>query len=94
MLVTQSHELQSIRSRILPLICVGWSINWVSELSKNLNCLLQSMLWSFTVPKYLTLCHWHFYALLGFFMILLQGLLLPFKMISLEWGTGTLSCGF
>ena len=34
------------------------------------------------------------YALLGFFMMLSQGLLLPFKMTSLEWGTGTLSCGF
>ena len=35
-----------------------------------------------------------FYALLGFFVMLSQGLLLPFKMTSLEWGTGTLSCGF
>ena len=35
-----------------------------------------------------------FYALLGFFMMLSQGLLLPFKMTSLEWGMGTLSCGF
>ena len=34
------------------------------------------------------------YALLGFFVMLSQGLLLPFKMTSLEWGTGTLSCGF
>ena len=35
-----------------------------------------------------------FYALLGFFVMLSQGLLLLFKMTSLEWGTGTLSCGF
>ena len=35
-----------------------------------------------------------FYGLLAFFMMLSQGLLLPFKMTSLEWGTGTLSCGF
>ena len=35
-----------------------------------------------------------FYGLLGFFMMLSQGLLLPFKMTSLEWGTGTLHCGF
>ena len=35
-----------------------------------------------------------FYGLLGFFMMLSQGLLLPFKMTSLEWGMGTLSCGF
>ena len=35
-----------------------------------------------------------FYALLGFFIMLSQGLLLPFKMTSLEWGMGTLSCGF
>ena len=35
-----------------------------------------------------------FYALSGFFIMLSQGLLLPFKMTSLEWGTGTLSCGF
>ena len=35
-----------------------------------------------------------FYALLGFFIMLSQGLLLPFKTTSLEWGTGTLSCGF
>ena len=34
------------------------------------------------------------YALSGFFMMLSQGVLLPFKMTSLEWGTGTLSCGF
>ena len=35
-----------------------------------------------------------FYGLVGFFMMLSQGLLLPFTMTSLEWGTGTLSCGF
>ena len=35
-----------------------------------------------------------FYALLAFSMIFSQGLLLPFKMTSLEWGMGTLSCGF
>ena len=35
-----------------------------------------------------------FYALLGFFIMLSQGLLLPFKTTSLKWGTGTLSCGF
>ena len=35
-----------------------------------------------------------FYGLLVFFIILSQGLLLPFKMTSSEWGTGTLSCGF
>ena len=35
-----------------------------------------------------------FYGLLAFFMMLSQRLLLPFKMTSLEWGTGTLSCGF
>jgi peptide/histidine transporter 3/4 len=34
------------------------------------------------------------YGLLGFFVMLAQGLLLPFTMMSLEWGTGTLSCGF
>ena len=35
-----------------------------------------------------------FYGLVGFFIMLSQGLLLPFTMTSLEWGTGTLSCGF
>ena len=35
-----------------------------------------------------------FYGLLVSFIMLSQGLLLPFKMTSLEWGTGTLSCGF
>ena len=35
-----------------------------------------------------------FYSLLGFFIMFSQGLLLPFKMTSLEWGMGTLSCGF
>ena len=34
-LVTQSHELGSIRSRILPLMCVDWSINWINELLKT-----------------------------------------------------------
>jgi peptide/histidine transporter 3/4 len=34
------------------------------------------------------------YGLLGFFMMFSQGLLLPFTMTSLEWGMGTLSCGF
>ena len=34
------------------------------------------------------------YGLLCIFIMLSQGLLLPFKMTSLEWGTGTLSCGF
>ena len=34
------------------------------------------------------------YSFLGFFMILSQVVLLPFTMRSLEWGTGTLSCGF
>jgi uncharacterized membrane protein len=34
------------------------------------------------------------YGLLAFFMMLAQGLLQPFKMTSLEWGMGTLSCGF
>ena len=34
------------------------------------------------------------YGLLGFFMMLSQVVLLPFTTKSLEWGTGTLSCGF
>ena len=34
------------------------------------------------------------YGLLALFLMLSQGLLLPFKATSLEWGTGTLSCGF
>lgn len=34
-LVTQSHELGSIRSRILPLMCVDWSNNWINELLKT-----------------------------------------------------------
>ena len=33
------------------------------------------------------------YGLQGFFMMLAQGLLLPFTITSLERGTGTLSCG-
>ena len=35
-----------------------------------------------------------FYGLLVSFVMLSQGLILPFMMTSLEWGTGTLSCGF
>jgi peptide/histidine transporter 3/4 len=35
-----------------------------------------------------------FYGLLVFFMMLSQALVLPITMTSLEWGTGTLSCGF
>ena len=34
------------------------------------------------------------YGLVALFLMLSRGLLLPFKMTSLEWGTGTLSCGF
>ena len=37
---------------------------------------------------------WHFLCPIGFFTMLSQGLLLPFTMTSLEWGTGTLSYGF
>ena len=34
------------------------------------------------------------YSFIGIFMMLSQELLLPFTTKSLEWGTGTLSCGF
>ena len=34
------------------------------------------------------------YSFIGIFMVLSQEIVLVFKMKSLEWGTGTLSCGF
>ena len=34
------------------------------------------------------------YGFIGIFMMLSQEIVLPFTMKSLEWGTGTLSCGF
>ena len=34
------------------------------------------------------------YGLLGLFMMLSRAISLPFKLESLGWGTGTLSCGF